>query len=100
MDRFSGCGGSVTTGGCINPSCMQGPGGYYVNGQKVAPVHATLDALSWPPLPIWYEVTGRGSGKKLDGLHVANVERPYGQMTTGCGVGISSAVVVTRPRPG
>ena len=49
---------------------------------------------------IWYEVTGRGSGKKLDGIHVANVDQPYGQMTTGCGVAISSAVVVTRPRPG
>ena len=47
---------------------------------------------------IWYEVTGRGSGERLDGIHVANVERPYGQMTSGCGVGISSAVVVTRPR--
>lgn len=33
---------------------------------------------------IWYEVTGRGSGEKLDGLHVANVECPYGQMTTLC----------------
>ena len=49
---------------------------------------------------IWYEVTGRGSGEKLDGIHVANVERPYGQMSTGCGVGISSAVVVTRPPEG
>ena len=39
----------------------------------------------------WYEVTGRGSGKPLAGLHHADVDQPYGKMITLCGVGISSA---------
>jgi hypothetical protein len=49
---------------------------------------------------IWYEVHGRGSGKKMDGVHRADVERPYGKMTTFCGVGISAAFPVSHPRPG
>jgi hypothetical protein len=46
---------------------------------------------------IWYEVTGRGSGKKMDGLHVAHVDRPYGQMQSGCGVAICAAFPVLHP---
>jgi hypothetical protein len=38
MDRCSCCGGSLTTGGCINAACMSGPGGYYRDGVKVAPL--------------------------------------------------------------
>lgn len=30
-----GCGGQVTTGGCINPTCGYSMGGIYVNGVKV-----------------------------------------------------------------
>lgn len=48
---------------------------------------------------VWYEVTGRGSGRKLDGIHGANTDAPYGEMTTRCGVGISSAFTVTYPKP-
>lgn len=40
MDRCPGCGGSVTSAGRVNTSCMEGPGGYYVNGKKVAPQNA------------------------------------------------------------
>lgn len=45
MDRCSGCGGSLTTAGCINPACMSGPGGYYRDGVKVAPA-------AGPPPPL------------------------------------------------
>lgn len=48
---------------------------------------------------VWYEVTGRGSGKKIDGLHVADVGQPYGKMITGCGVGVSAAFHVHHPWP-
>ena len=47
----------------------------------------------------WYEVTGRDSGKPIEGIHVANTDSPYGQMTSGCGVVISSAFPVRFPRP-
>lgn len=47
----------------------------------------------------WCEVTGRGSGRKLDGVHKADVERPYGQMVTFCGVVISAAFPVYRSHP-
>lgn len=49
---------------------------------------------------VWYEVTGRGSGVKLDGVHRADVERPFGEMTTFCGVVVSAAFPAYRPRPG
>ncbi len=42
-------------------------------------------------MPDWCEVTGRGSGRWLEGIHRVDVERPYGKMTTFCGVVISSA---------
>ena len=56
MDRCSGCGGSLTTAGCINPACMSGPGGYYRDGVKVAPA-------AGPPPPL-----GRTLGDVADDL--------------------------------
>lgn len=48
----------------------------------------------------WCEVTGRGSGMALDGVHHVDTARPYGQMTTFCGVVVSVVVPAYRPRPG
>ena len=47
--------------------------------------------------PAWCEVYGRGSGQRVPGLHHAHTERPYGQMTTYCGVVVSSVFPQTRP---
>lgn len=44
--RCGNCGGTVTTGGCLNAACMAGPGGYFRNGVKVAP------AAGPPPVPM------------------------------------------------
>jgi len=48
----------------------------------------------------WCEVTGRGSGERLDDLHRVDTERPVGQLQTFCGVIISAAFRVHHPRPG
>jgi hypothetical protein len=47
------------------------------------------------PRDAWYNVVGRGSGQRLAGFHQAHVDRPYGEMQTFCGVGVSSAIVVS-----
>ena len=45
MDRCIGCGGQLTTGGCINPNCGMSLGGTYINGRKVVPAPAA--ASEW-----------------------------------------------------
>ena len=46
----------------------------------------------------WCEVTGRGSGVALDGVHHVDTARPYGQMTTFCGVVVSVVVPLCPPK--
>ncbi len=59
------------------------------------------DVVSYDIRPeTWCEVTGRGSGVVLDGVHHADTARPYGKMTTFCGVVVSVVVHVSWPRPG
>lgn len=48
----------------------------------------------------WYDVTGRGSGRRLADVHRVDVDRPFGKMLTFCGVGISSAFRKHYPRRG
>ncbi len=50
-------------------------------------------------MPDWCVVTGLGSGKYLDGVHRVDVNRPFGKMTTFCGIVISSAFRESRPHP-
>ena len=38
----------------------------------------------------WAECFGRGSGQRLDGLHKAITDMPYGKMRTFCGVVVSA----------
>jgi len=47
----------------------------------------------------WYGVTGRGSGKCVAELYTVNADQSYGQMTSRCGVVISTAFVVRFPKP-
>lgn len=46
----------------------------------------------------WCEVYGRGSGRRLEGLHRTDTDRPFGKMTTFCGV-IVSAVFPAHKAP-
>jgi hypothetical protein len=65
MDRCSGCGGSLTTAGCINSDCALSRGGTYVNGKKthtasgraLNPIPGVTFIDDWPCHMGWAMVT-------------------------------------------